>query len=194
MHELFKETELDRLQDLHKKRLDEIAIKGTDFTISDPDHPVKGLLDYHKNLIVFPPTAGIRAGITISSKTGNYYITEITGKVGMVFAQAMPVKGEVDLMTPKHGGYTKAGTQPVLGTTAGDISLPAWGAPGVGAVIKHHGALRKVVAARREGPVTTIRTEPVQVATAPKTKHVDSRNFVNASHMSTAKAYGMYSY
>lgn len=194
MNNLFQETDLDRLQDLHKKRLDEIATKGDVFTNQNTDKSYRGIFDHNKNEAIFPPDTAVNPGTTLETKHGNYYVASMSSHIGLKMAKLLPITGSIEVMSCKSGGYIKAGTQIVLGNSGNEITVPAFGSPAVGSAIKLFGEFQRVVSVRRDGPVNVLKIAQIQAPTLPATRHVDSRNFVNATHMSTQKAYGMFSY
>ncbi|MBC7963337.1 MAG: hypothetical protein H7Y05_10380 [Steroidobacteraceae bacterium] len=163
---IFDENALDQLHELQQKRLAEIHTNGQDYHVNGSEKSFRGLQD--SSTIVFPAGSPVHSGCTIDSKAGSHYVAAVQGKAGFIQASVMPVIGSIETMTTaKNGSFLRSGSLPILSRSAGEIGVPAFGAPATGSTIKHGGQLFSVVSVRRDGPISILRVQPTQQKSAP---------------------------
>lgn len=167
---LFDPIPLDQLAELQAKRLNEINTNGHTFTLNGSETTFKGLFD-SASTIIFPTGAAIHSGCTIDSKSGSFYLGAVQGKAGFMHALALPIIGTIETMSAKNGSFMRSGSMPILSRSADGVGVPAFGAPATGSTIKCNGQLLTVTSIRRDGPMSILKVQPVQVKSLPAQKY-----------------------
>lgn len=154
---IISEEMLDALHALQTKRISDIHATGERFHLNGMESTHQGLYDQQKSTVTFPAGVQFPTGGILEGKSGALYIAAISHKAGISVAEVLPVLGELDTMTAKGEGFSKAGSLPILSRINGGLGVPANRAPLTGTVIKHGGQLLRVVSVCRSGAVTLLK-------------------------------------